>query len=143
MQIEPKKCSYFLCFRFMIDEMMPCRITESESLANFLGALNSKFKLPSRRTFMRVIKKKAEAGLVDIINIMEDIKYFATTADCWTAHKRSFLGMTAHWIDTSTLKRKKGVLACKEVPVSHTADVLANAMLDIHQKFNIESKVII
>ena len=36
------------------------------------------------------------------------IDYVATTTDCWTARRRSFIGLTAHWIDPTTFK--KGIL---------------------------------
>ncbi len=33
----------------------------------------------------------------------EGLDYIATTADIWSVHNRSFLGMTAHWINIATL----------------------------------------
>ena len=49
--------------------------------------------------------------------------------------------MTAHWIDEETLKRSRAVLCCKELTVSHTFDVLAKEMQDVHRLFDVQCKV--
>ena len=36
--------------------------------------------------------------------LLETVDGVSTTADVWTAHHRSYLGMTVHWIDRDTLK---------------------------------------
>ncbi|KAG0704882.1 hypothetical protein GWK47_024615 [Chionoecetes opilio] len=130
-----------LFYRYMVGEMLPSRMTESPSLAAFLKLLNPHFKLPSRQTFITTLQRKAEAGRGEVAATLEGVRYVATTADCWTAHHRSFLGMTAHWIDPSNLGRQKAVLACKELPATHSCDVLANTVLEVHHKFHIEAKV--
>lgn len=49
--------------------------------------------------------------------------------------------MTVHWINKKTFEREKAVLACRELSVSQTHNVLAHNIMDIHQKFDIEHKV--
>ena len=55
---------------------------------------------------------------------------------------RSFLGVTAHWINENNLKRKQRVLKCMRLIGSHTYDVLAKALDAVHCDFGIEEKVI-
>ncbi|XP_062534372.1 uncharacterized protein LOC134203535 [Armigeres subalbatus] len=69
------------------------------------------------------------------------VKYVATTADCWTKFRRSYLGMTLHWIDEDTTERKSAALALKRIKGRHTADVLAAAIFGIHVSFELLSKV--
>lgn len=64
-----------------------------------------------------------------------------TTADCWSANKKGYLGMTVHWLDPNTRVRKMAVLACERIMGSHTYDVLAQVMANIHSQFGIEDKV--
>lgn len=71
----------------------------------------------------------------------EGIEFLASTADCWSSHHRSFLGMTVHWLDPVTRERKNAVLACMRLKGSHTYDVLAKAILEAHSSFGIKSKV--
>ena len=70
------------------------------------------------------------------------MKHIATTTDFWSAHRRSYIGITAHWLDTETLERKSCVLACRRLKRSHTYDVLAAQLEDIHTEFEIRSKVV-
>lgn len=125
----------------MIGNMLPAKLIESPYLLALFKCLNPYFKVPSRQNYTRTLKKKVEVWKAKLITIFETIQYMATTADCWTSHNRSFLGMTAHWIDHSTLIRKKAVLTCTELPMTHSYDILANTIKDIHQRFLIEAKV--
>ncbi|MDN5652932.1 MAG: hypothetical protein L0G51_09985 [Lactococcus lactis] len=90
---------------------------------------------------MRDLDVICKIGKADLTNILREVSYVATTADSWTGHNRSFLGMTVHWINANTLKREKAVLACRELSVSQTSTVLANNITDIHQQFGIQHKV--
>src|SRR4029434_5032230 len=63
---------------------------------------------------------------------MQNIKYIATTTDCWTARRQSFIGVTAHWIQPDSLESCSVALACKRLKGAHTYDVLAGALNDIH-----------
>ena len=130
-------------FRLMIQEMVPASFLESDHFVAFIKCLNSSFQIPSRRTYMRNIKHKAEAGHAELVAMFSRVKHIATTADCWTSRNRSFLGMTAHWINEVTLKRERAVLACRELTMSHTHEVLADAMQKVHNAFEIDTKVII
>ncbi|XP_039513041.1 uncharacterized protein LOC120468591 [Pimephales promelas] len=73
---------------------------------------------------------------------MQNIEYIATTTDCWTAFRQSFIGVTAHWIDPDSLERCSVALACKRLKGSHTFDVLAGALNDSHTEYNICKKIV-
>lgn len=64
-----------------------------------------------------------------------------TTADLWTAHNRSFFGMTCHWIEEDTLERKSAALACARVRGRHTFDVLAAKICEIHADYKLLHEV--
>jgi len=76
-----------------------------------------------------------------LTHLFSEINFAATTADCWSAHNRSFLGMTAHWIDPCDLSRKEAMLCCREIDVSHTHDVLGAIVDNVHREFYIIQKV--
>lgn len=64
----------------------------------------------------------------------------STTADCWTAHRRSFIGITVHWIGNDLL-RKSACLGIKRIIGSHTYDVIAKSIDDLHNEFGIGGKI--
>lgn len=65
----------------------------------------------------------------------------STTADCWSCHNKSYLGMTVHWINPTTRAREHAVLVCRRLKGSHTFDVLAEVMTEVHSKFSLQDKV--
>lgn len=72
---------------------------------------------------------------------MSEVEFIATTTDYWTAHRRSFTGVTAYWIEPETMKRCSAALACKQLKGSHTFSALAGALNDIHTEYNISDKI--
>uniref|UniRef100_A0A1A8ALZ5 Transposase n=1 Tax=Nothobranchius furzeri TaxID=105023 RepID=A0A1A8ALZ5_NOTFU len=70
---------------------------------------------------------------------MNVVEYIATTADCWTAHRRSF---TAHWIEPGTMERCSAALACKQLKGPHTFSALAGALNDIHTEYKIHDEIV-
>jgi len=50
--------------------------------------------------------------------------------------------MTAHWIDPTTRARKHAVLTCTRLIGRHTYDVITEAMVQVHERFNIQDKVV-
>ena len=64
-----------------------------------------------------------------------------STVDVWTAHHRSYLGMTVHWIDPHTLKHCKAAIACVRIMGHHTYDILACKIEQIHASYSLTGKV--
>ena len=72
---------------------------------------------------------------------LERVEYVSTTVNVWSAHNKSFVGMTAHWIDPVTLHRYKAALACTRITGHHTYDVLGAKIEQIHNGYNLAGKV--
>jgi hypothetical protein len=113
---------------------------DSAALREIVNYLNPNFSVPSRRTLTRDISKLGDETRLE--SLLDTISYVATTADSWSTYNRSFLGMTVHWVNSTSLKREKAVLVIKEIFVRQTGDYLAKAMLDLHQEFGLSSKVV-
>jgi hypothetical protein len=71
---------------------------------------------------------------------IEKATHVSTTADMWSSRRRSFLGMTVHWIE-SDLQRRSACLAVRRAIGSHTHNVFAAAIEIVHKEFGIISKV--
>ena len=66
--------------------------------------------------------------------------FVSTTADCWSSRKRSFVGLTVHWM-TDDLVRKNACLAVKRVKGKITFQVLAKVMANVNKEFKIQNKL--
>lgn len=51
---------------------------------------------------------------------------------------RSYLGITVHWINNTTLKRESAALACRRIKEKHTYDVLAKVINSIFIEYHIQ-----
>ncbi len=98
--------------------------------------------MPSRRKLSRDIGQFGEEAKGILSDLLSKVTFVATTADSWSAHNRSFLGMTVHWVNSTTLKREKAVLGIKEVKVQQTGPYLGKAMMELHQDFGLTNKVV-
>uniref|UniRef100_A0A8C4RA82 BED-type domain-containing protein n=1 Tax=Eptatretus burgeri TaxID=7764 RepID=A0A8C4RA82_EPTBU len=92
--------------RLFVNNILQRHVVESEEFVDLVRTLNPTKVSLSRHTLGRRIDDKQRAVEEALINTFDWLTYLATTADCWTAHNRSFLGMTAHWIDPTTRARK-------------------------------------
>ena len=122
---------------------MPASLTDSPKFRAWYEYIKSASApyLTCRRTLMSILAERFRTSRSALTHLFSEINFVATTADCWSAHNRSFLGMTAHWIDPCDLSRKDAMLCCREVDVSHTHDILGAIVDDVHREFDIIHKV--
>ena len=98
--------------------------------------------IPSRYSIVKTLEKKHESSKAAVKSAMASVEFVATTADCWTAHRRCYLGVTVHWLCYDNFKRKIAALACRRLTGSHTYDLLADQLQDMYCKYGIKIKVI-
>jgi KRAB domain-containing zinc finger protein len=130
-----------LLIKFMTEALMPFSLVEQPAFKEFVLGLQPNRSVMCRATVVRRISDKASLVKKNLKEAMDKVEHVATTTDCWSAHGRSFIGVTGHWIDPETLERKSCVLACRRLKGKHTYDVLASQLEDIHTEFEIRSKV--
>ncbi|XP_043994868.1 uncharacterized protein LOC122843844 isoform X1 [Gambusia affinis] len=124
-----------------VHNMLPLHVVESPTFVGLIKMLNPSMTSMSGRTLSRSILACHDQLEEYLIRLLEDIPWVATTADCWSAHNKSYLGLTAHWLDPKTRARRHALLAWTRVKGHHSSDVLAQAMLVTHSKFNLQDKV--
>ncbi|XP_041825222.1 uncharacterized protein LOC121655155 isoform X1 [Melanotaenia boesemani] len=127
---------------FVIQGLHPFSIVEQPGFRALLNHLQPDLTVMSRGTIKNHIDKATDEMKNNLKAAMSDIEFIATTTDCWTAHRRSFIGVTAHWIESETMVRSSAALACKQIRGSHTFSALAQALTDIHTEYNIRDKIV-
>ncbi|CAG7727104.1 unnamed protein product, partial [Allacma fusca] len=114
----------------------PLSIVEDKRFRNLVKGLDPKAEVFSRGTLVAKLmerKGKFEDGLKQRIKF---VKEFCATTDIWSSRRRSYLGVTLHWI-TNDLERKSCILALKRFKGSHTFDRIASMLHEIFKSFGL------
>ncbi|CAI6361426.1 unnamed protein product [Macrosiphum euphorbiae] len=126
----------------IIDASLPFNLVKQIGFKNLIITGYPNRHVLSRKTLMKNIEAQHQVLLQYIKSIFSKVNYLTTTADCWTIFKRSYLGMTCHWINPVSLERESFLLAIRKLKGSHSYDLLARTKESIYTEFNINDKVI-
>ena len=129
--------------RHVVEDMKPISTVESTSFKHIVSLIPvaGGSRQMCRKTFSSYLEKQYTKMEKELKTTFEGLGYISTTADIWSAHNRSFLGVTAHWINPTTLLRHKAALACKRFKGRHTYDVIASEIDHIHSLYGLSTKV--
>lgn len=72
----------------------------------------------------------------------EGVKYMCGTADIWSTKRKSFMGVTVHWVDEESLKRMSKVLCCRRFLSPHDNERIAILLNAIYNDFSISDKIL-
>ena len=131
-----------LLIGFITEGLMPFSTVEMPSFQRLVKGLQPNRSVMCRATVTKRIDEKASLVKKNVKDAMAKVQQVATTTDCWTARRRSYIGVTAHWIDSETLDRVSAALACRRLKGRHTYDVLAAKLEEIHTEYEIVSKIV-
>ena len=67
----------------------------------------------TRKTLVTKIDQMYTTEMEQIKSDLDGVMFVTTTADIWSNKTRSFMGMTVHYIDETTLDRKSFAIACE------------------------------
>ena len=131
-----------LVAEYIINDMLPLSTVESPGFKKLIADItSSSVELPNRKALATHLDKAYELMISKIKVTLEAVCRVSTTADVWTGHNKSYLGMTVHWIDESSLMRQKAAIACTRVIGRHTYDVLAAKIEQIHEQYGLVGKI--
>lgn len=126
--------------KFVVCTMAPISIVDHPSFKDlFTGSGNT---VMSRRSLVRKIEDEYEVTVTKLKSNLNNIQYVCTTADIWSTKRRSYLGVTCHWIDTN-LGRHSATLACRRFSGTHSYDRVADLLEEIHLQYNLCSPKVV
>lgn len=96
----------------------------------------------SRITLNTKIDRLFEALKDKLITVFLKVDYIALTADIWSCKHRSFMGITAHFIEPTTFKRQSAVISCERFLNPHTDKRIAEHLQLVCDTYGITEKVI-
>lgn len=126
---------------FIVDGLHSFGVVEQPEFMKMLKTPPCNYNVMSRTTLRNYIQQHTQTMKKNVKTRMKELDCVATTTDCWTAHRQSFLGLTAHWIDPDCLKRESAALACRRIKGSHTHENLASCLNEIHAEYGISGKI--
>ncbi|CAM4605850.1 unnamed protein product [Leuciscus chuanchicus] len=124
--------------------MLPINTVESPTFRKILSKIpitGDRRPWSDRRTFTGYLDKRYLKMEIELKKTFESLQYVSTTADIWSSHNRSFLGITVHWINPRNLNREKAAIACKRIKGRHTYDVIGFEMEQIHSAFGLSHRI--
>lgn len=145
--ILPKSVNFDkLLVNFLVETMSPISIVENKSFKALIeGAqqLSVPPKIMCRQTCNKKIAEQYTEYIENTKEQLRKVDFICTTADIWSSSKRSYLGVTAHWIDCDKFNRKSVTLACRRFKGTHSYDKVAELIAEIHSEFDLKlSKII-
>lgn len=128
---------------FIVEEMLPINTVDSPTFRKILSKIpivGDRQPWSDCKTFTCYMDECYLKMENDLKNAFESLPHVSTTADIWSSHNRSFLGITAHWINQLNFNREKAGLACKRIKGRHTY-VVGLEMEQIHSAFGLSHKI--
>lgn len=123
-------------------DIQPYSIVHDSGFKELIDVLESRYVLPSRKFFSEKIIPDMYDTVRDRVQAaINEAAYLCLTTDTWTAQTTttSFMSLTAHWIDEK-FARQAAVLHCQKFDGQHTGIRLADALLDMMNRWGIENQ---
>ncbi|XP_030757697.1 uncharacterized protein LOC115883472 isoform X2 [Sitophilus oryzae] len=126
--------------RFIVETMSPISLVSHESFVRIFEGMD--VKVMNRFAAIQKIDGHYKEMINKIIGQLSICNYVCTTADIWSSKKRSFLGVTCHWIDQD-LSRQSVALACRRFEGTHSFDKIGELLDEIHRGYNLDNTKIL
>lgn len=130
-----------LYVQYIVNAMLPLSTVEDSSFRTLVQGLNPSASVMCTKTLKSRLEYEMGCMRTSIRKQLSSIEFVSCTADVWSTKTRSFLGVTAHWLN-SDLTRKSCVLGVKRFAGSHTHIRIAEHLYEMFSVYGIESKVI-
>jgi len=127
---------------YLVVSVLPLHNVDTPAFRKYTNRLTAgRLTVYCRRTMTKMLADRFNKRKEELQEELSAVDYVCTTADCWTSRRHSFIGVTVHWLDASTVARRGGCLAVRELSGRHTYETLAKALEGINNEFGIGQKV--
>lgn len=125
--------------RYIISSGLSFNHVRSPEFLQFMADLQPGRTVLCKPTLVKRLQEKFKEMKTHVTQEMGKVEHVCTTADMWSEAKKSFLGVTAHFL-TPDLERMSFALACRRIQGRHTFDVLAQHLEEILSEYKILKK---
>lgn len=102
-----------LIMNYIISEARPLQTVEEISFRSMIHGLNPSAAVMGVKKLKALIHKANSEFHEQVKTLMKPIKFVCLAVDMWSSLHRSFMGITAHWINPNSKKRKSVALSCR------------------------------
>jgi len=81
--------------KFVVQGLHPPHIVQQQGFIDLVN-LQANTNVMTRNTVVNKVTKASAEMKRKLTAALSEIEFIATTTDCWTSHRRSFIGVTAH-----------------------------------------------
>ena len=121
---------------------LPYSLVSSEPFREFISVIEPHYKVPCSQTIINRLHA-VEAKVKNIIETeLTDVEFIALDTDCWTSRSQDwYMNVNAHII-TKDWQQKEINLCTEELEEQHTAENLADALLNVAIQYGINDKLV-
>ncbi|XP_039308580.1 E3 SUMO-protein ligase ZBED1-like isoform X4 [Solenopsis invicta] len=141
-----RECEITQSLLYMIcKDNLPLSCTEKEGMKKFLNTAIPLYKAPSRKTITSLIENKYISLQAIVRNKMSEVNKISITTDIATVMNatRSFIVLTAHYIDEEKKCMNAMCLGVKNLTPHHTAINICADLNEMLEHWNISKKSIV
>jgi len=127
---------------YIVDSVLSVHHVNTDSFRRLIHQITQGRLYPAcRQTVTKQLEERFKLKKRELKDTLCSVNRVCTTADCWTSRRRSFLGITVHWLDNHTLSRKAACLAVRQLKGKHTYDVIAKTLEEIFEEYELQNKI--
>ena len=123
---------------FIVASVQPLSVMEHDAFVKLIESLSPGKKVINRKGLCLCLDScsKMKENLTEHLSRTD---YCCTTADIWSCHNKSYLGVTVHWLEfiNFTSKRFSAVSACQRFKEIHSYKYITEKLHNIHAKYNL------
>lgn len=129
----------------LIDAALPIRIGEVPAFQNLVVGLS---KMPeavhclTAKTLSKCIDDRFMTMKAEILEKLKHTRFVCTTADVWSSRRRSFLGVTVHWLNKK-FERESHAIACSRFKGTHDNASIAMHINNAHQAYGLNAENVV
>lgn len=115
---------------------------EFKELVEELSKMPEPVHCLSTKKLSKCIDERYTTMRHEIIQKLKTTNFVCTTADVWSSRRRSFIGVTVHWLN-HTFERESYAIACTRFKGTHDFKSIAKILGNTHESFGLCSKKVV
>lgn len=127
---------------FILSEDLALDTVNKRSFLDLIHTINPNVSVPKRNKLIQTLIKEVDMIRETLKAIFKKQSHVCTTADVWSCRGRSFLGVSAHYIDFKLIERKSYILAFEPILEKQDYKYIGGLIQRIHERYELDANKI-